>query len=131
MTSPPEFGRFSFHEHYFNYQSGDPNHIFSFHPHKMGGRIPFIVLARPRRRAGVTHTVLAPRSFRWRFLAWKIGPLSLPLPSSPLPLPHILTKAAEPGCSLVTASAVSRCSECSPTSSRTSSLTSPGPQSRT
>src|SRR5258708_3877535 len=43
----------------------------------------------PRCRAGVTHNVLAPRSFRSEvFLAWKIGPLlSLRFPSN-----HILSR---------------------------------------
>jgi len=75
------------------------NPKFSAQKPEFKGKISGIILLAPRRAASVTHKVLAPRSFRWRFLTWKIGPQSSrPFLSQPL-LPNIM-KAVELGCSL-------------------------------
>ena len=105
----------------------DASHIFLPRGVKFGVKSDPDSLVSPRCEAGVTHNVLAPRSFRWRLFAWKIGPLSsllLLVVTSPLPPlpPSGSMKAAEHGFSPVTASAVWRCSEFWLTSSRTSSL---------
>jgi len=104
----------------------DLNHIFPCIAFKMGVKCGLDGAASPATwRAAVTHKVLAPR-FSVGGYAWKIGPLSSLLPSSHPPQPaRSSMKAAEHGCSPRTGSRGWRCLEFSPTSSRTSSLTSP------
>ena len=101
--------------------------FLTFGRRKRGYNSGQMVLFSPRRETGVTHTVLAPRSFRWRFFAWKIGPLSFLLPSSRARQLHPSSmKAAEHGFSPATASVAWHCSGFSLTSSPTSSPTSSG-----
>ena len=125
-----EKGGGSYHAKIFAYKSSDADHIFLCQRRKSGVKSPADSPASPRCEAGVTHNVRAPRSFRRRFLAWKIGPLSFLLPSSPL-LPPDNMKAVEHGFSLATASVVWRCSGFSPTFSRNTSLISPARLCRT
>lgn len=107
----------------------DSGHIFLHQRRRFGVKSRSDSPVSPRSEVGVTHNVLAPRSFRWRLLAWKIGPLSslLLVVTSPLPPlpPSGSMKVAERGFSPATASAVWRCSAYWPTFSRTLSLISP------
>jgi hypothetical protein len=58
---------FSYHEYYFAYKYRDSGHIFDIQGRDSGVESRKDSLASPRREAGVTHNVLAPRSFRRRF----------------------------------------------------------------
>src|ERR1700733_130732 len=79
---------------------GDPVTFFAS-SQRIGSKIPFRLSCPPRCEAGVTHNVLAPRSFRREVFAWKIGPLSflLVIANSRLhpPQPSGIMKAAVPG----------------------------------
>src|ERR1700722_9253875 len=77
--------KFSYYDNCFAYKYCDSGRTFLVHPHESGVKFGSDSVASPRREAAVTHNVLAPRSFRWRFFAWKIGPLSSFLRISPLP----------------------------------------------
>src|SRR5579863_2918669 len=101
--------RFSHSEN--NSRACDSTHIFPGPETKTGVKSAPDGLAPPRSGAGVTHNVLAPRSFRWRFFAWKIGPLLyLPQLRKPNPPPRIMKDAA-PGFSPPTAFPAWRCSD--------------------
>jgi hypothetical protein len=126
---------FSCHANMFECEYRNCHHIFPARPRPSGVKSAAESLVSLRREAGVTHNVFAPRSFRWRFFAWKIGPLwsLLVIASSPLRpvLPSDNKKAAAPGFSPATASVAWRCLEFWPTFFRTSSPTSPDPRQRT
>ena len=109
----------------FSFGDCDWDHNLLTKVQNRGYNAPQIVPASLRREAGVTHDVLRHDLSVRRFLAWKIGPLSSLLLSSPLPPLRSSTKAAGHGCSRPMGYRGWRYSGFSPTSSRTSSLTSP------
>lgn len=99
----------------------DPNHIFLRQPRKTGVKSP--CSASPCREADVTHKRPCATIFPSGGFAWKIGPLSFLLPSSPPFQPNSM-KAAEPGFLPRMASVDWLCSASWRTFSRTSSRTS-------